>query len=206
MSGLYSRKASQEIPQITGRLVSPLYYACCLKKSSSLTVHNIWLSHEAYPQHIMDMSPVVHSSPIYWSWTSGWQRTWRAVRWLTYFSRFCRSLWFSKPKTIAPQIGNLWHAFILAAADLHLFNAIQYVCNQQNYWVFLGDFDAPKIDCTVNLPISDGSYELALVDAIDENMLIQHVRTPTHFRSEQKPSLLDLVLTKYPDCITSFNQ
>ncbi len=89
-----------------------------------------------------------------------------------------------------------------APADIHLFQSIQYVSNQQNDCVILGDFNVPQIDWTVNLPISEGSYEFALVDAIDGNMLIQHVRTPTRFRSEQEPSLLDLVLTKYPDSIT----
>ncbi len=43
------------------------------------------------------------------------------------------------------------------------------------------------------------SYAEIRFDGIDENMVIQYDRIPAGFRSEQDKSLLDLVVTKYPD-------
>ncbi len=43
-----------------------------------------------------------------------------------------------------------------------------------------------------------------MIDVVDDLMLHQHVSTPTRILIDQNASLLDLLLTKFPDTLSDF--
>ncbi len=67
--------------------------------------------------------------------------------------------------------------------------------------IIVGDFNAPHIDWNSIMPLQPNSYEAELIDVVDDLMLHQHVSTPTRIRTGQNASLLDLLLTKFPDTL-----
>ncbi len=52
------------------------------------------------------------------------------------------------------------------------------------------------------MPLQPNFYEAELIDVVDDLMLHQHVRTPNRVRIGQNASLLDLLLTKFPDTLS----
>ncbi len=67
-----------------------------------------------------------------------------------------------------------------------------------HYW----RFQCPKLDWESIIPFYLNSSDAKLIDVVEYLMLHQHVSTPTRIRIGQNPSLLDLVLTKYPETIS----
>ena len=79
--------------------------------------------------------------------------------------------------------------------NMKLLNAMQKACSKSgSYLLILGDFNYPDIDWA-NWNAHSGSSRDFLENARD-CFLQQHVLTPTRFRQNQEPHVLDLVFTK----------
>ena len=67
--------------------------------------------------------------------------------------------------------------------------------------VFVGDFNAPRVDWTSDAAAS--SFGRKLVDCVNDNYLEQCVDKPTRYRLGQIPSLLDLIITSDPEIVSN---
>ncbi len=85
------------------------------------------------------------------------------------------------------------------AYDEQIIRAICLVANQPGICLILGDFNAPHI----NWQTSTCSASLRLLEVAEEEFLFQAITSPTRFSEDNKPSLLDLAFTKYPDDVSS---
>ena len=76
----------------------------------------------------------------------------------------------------------------------HLCNLLTQVTNTGvTHLLITGDFNMPHIDWTTSNVTSSGTYDGAFLTLIEDLFLIQHVTFPTRLRSNQTPSLLDLI-------------
>ena len=88
-----------------------------------------------------------------------------------------------------------------------LIEQINYVCTKscvnRDKLVLLGDFNFPEIDWTrEDTTIRDENNKCnVFLSCVHENYLTQFIKQDTHARGEQTPTLIDLVLSNYPDFI-----
>ena len=80
-----------------------------------------------------------------------------------------------------------------------LLDNIQWAKNNFSESVIVGDFNAPDISWSTQIATSE--FGKNLVDRIDSCGYEQLVAEPTRFRSNQNPSLLDLIFSTDPECI-----
>jgi len=70
--------------------------------------------------------------------------------------------------------------------------------------LILGDFNFPHINWELECVTAGGGNETAkFLDAVKDNFLFQHIRTPTRSRSYSRPNILDLVFTRDEDSVES---
>ncbi len=67
--------------------------------------------------------------------------------------------------------------------DSHLFKALKFVSTQRDDCLIVGDFNCPNVDWDNYIPCSENSFEVALLDTVDDLLLHQHVLSPTRFRT-----------------------
>jgi hypothetical protein len=68
--------------------------------------------------------------------------------------------------------------------------------------LIVGDFNLPRINWdTWTTPGSADSKEFKFIEALRNNFLTQLVRQPTRFRGNEKPSLLDLIITNKEEVV-----
>ena len=75
--------------------------------------------------------------------------------------------------------------------------------NNEDKFIIVGDFNFPDInwlDETCNH--KSDNIQTKFLNCIQSNFLKQWIQEPTHYRVLQKPTLIDLVITKDPDLIT----
>ena len=81
--------------------------------------------------------------------------------------------------------------------NTNLYNLIEVAIKGRSHVLLVGDFNHPEVDweneTTPNN--SDHKASIFMEKVIRDNFLYQHVRRPTHYRGEQTPTLIDLVLT-----------
>ena len=78
----------------------------------------------------------------------------------------------------------------------HLCNLLTQVTNTGvTHLLITGDFNMPHIDWTTSNVTSSCIYDRTFLTLIEDLFLTQHVTFPTRLRSNQTPSLLDLILT-----------
>ena len=79
----------------------------------------------------------------------------------------------------------------------NLYNLIEVAIKGRSHVLLVGDFNHPEVDweneTTPNN--SDHKASIFMEKVIRDNFLYQHVKRPTHYRGEQTPTLIDLVLT-----------
>ncbi len=81
--------------------------------------------------------------------------------------------------------------------------AIPYVCQPNTECLIVGDFNAPHIDWeTLSCPSSE-VFDAQFLDTLDDCLLCQHVDFKTRFRWSQRASVLDLILTSYPNSVSN---
>ncbi|ELU12276.1 hypothetical protein CAPTEDRAFT_199818 [Capitella teleta] len=71
---------------------------------------------------------------------------------------------------------------------------IRNISNERCYILIAGDFNYPSIGWKTMTGRTEADIEF--IEALIDGFLIQHVDRPTRGSSSNKPSLLDLVLTK----------
>ena len=65
-----------------------------------------------------------------------------------------------------------------------------------SYVLLTGDFNHPEIDWKEEVSPGDINHKASLfLEATRNAFLFEHVKEPTHFRVDQTPNLLDLILT-----------
>nr|XP_015840238.1 PREDICTED: uncharacterized protein LOC107399070 [Tribolium castaneum] len=89
--------------------------------------------------------------------------------------------------------------------DKNLFNTIQSTINQYPNLIIMGDFNFPCIDWSAKNTTGQTIIEKQFSELLLENNLSQIVTEPTRFRSQQRPSLLDLVILSDVNLVTSLN-
>ena len=78
-----------------------------------------------------------------------------------------------------------------------LFEALQVISgNNPSHLLILGDFNIKEIDWN-NMSSAENENHIAtqFLECIKDCFLFQHVREPTRYRSQNVPSILDLILT-----------
>ncbi len=66
---------------------------------------------------------------------------------------------------------------------------IYFGCRSQEDCLIISDFITPSIDWDTHSAPASAYFESAIVDAVDELLLTQHILTPTRFRIGQQASL-----------------
>ncbi|EFA12433.1 hypothetical protein TcasGA2_TC005244 [Tribolium castaneum] len=89
--------------------------------------------------------------------------------------------------------------------DKNLFNTIQSTINQYPNLIIMGDFNFPCIDWSAKNTTGQTIIEKQFSELLLENNLSQIVTEPTRFRSQQRPSLLDLVILSDVNLVSSLN-
>ena len=93
------------------------------------------------------------------------------------------------------------------AANNNLKNQLNFVNKKLNNLIIMGDFNYPSIDwenmyCKKNEEHCDSKFLFEI-----SNMKLQQlIESPTHYKPNCKPSLIDLVITKRPDLIYEIKQ
>ena len=78
-------------------------------------------------------------------------------------------------------------------------NLLQFLRDQATgNFVIVGDFNAPDVDWTA-MWSQCGGFGRDMLRLVGDNLLVQHVQSPTRWRVGQRPSLLDLVFTQGPN-------
>ena len=67
--------------------------------------------------------------------------------------------------------------------------------------VLMGDFNYPDIDWEHNCVNNQSSISNKFLNCIHKNYLYQHITQPTHYRCEQNPTVIDLIVTNEPNLI-----
>ena len=68
--------------------------------------------------------------------------------------------------------------------------------SQRSNFLMIGDLNLPKKDWESNTSNTVvGSQENNFLDALADSYLTQHTNRPTHIRGDDKPSLVDLVIS-----------
>ncbi len=88
------------------------------------------------------------------------------------------------------------------ANDEQIIHAIRLVANQPGICLILGDFNVPHINWQTGSCSVPNDFSLKLFEVAEEKFLFQAIKSPTRFREENNPALLDLALTKYPDDVS----
>ena len=85
----------------------------------------------------------------------------------------------------------------------------QHQNSSKHKLLILGDFNLPginwELECTKHTDINK-HFDSRFLECIHSNFLTQHVTSPTHYRAEQNPTLIDLILTNDPKMIQSVCQ
>ncbi|EFA13460.1 LINE-1 reverse transcriptase homolog-like Protein [Tribolium castaneum] len=89
--------------------------------------------------------------------------------------------------------------------DKNLFNTIQSTINQYPNLIIMGDFNFPCIDWSAKNTTGQTIIEKQFSELLLENNLSQIVTEPTRFRSQQRPSLPDLVILSDVNLVSSLN-
>ncbi|KAJ3652701.1 hypothetical protein Zmor_018643 [Zophobas morio] len=79
--------------------------------------------------------------------------------------------------------------------DITLFNQISNIPNSYDKVYIFGDLNLPNVDWAISGSRSYSSSSQLLVDLLINSHLDQLITQPTRFRSNQKPAVLDLVIT-----------
>ena len=70
------------------------------------------------------------------------------------------------------------------------------ISDARSHVLITGDLNYPEIDWLEETSPSDPEHKASqFMEAVRDSFLVQHVKSPTHFRGEQNPTLIDLVLT-----------
>jgi hypothetical protein len=91
--------------------------------------------------------------------------------------------------------------------DLRLIQDLEHLSLQFHFThlLLVGDFNAPKASWTDPNRVDDGdNFSSLLTQVVRRNAWTQHVKAPTRYRSGQRPSLLDLIITNeshFVDCV-----
>ena len=65
-----------------------------------------------------------------------------------------------------------------------------------------GDFNQPGVDChNEESPEHPEDKATLFLEAVRDAFLFQHVKQPTHYRGEQTPNILDLVMSNEEDMV-----
>ena len=89
--------------------------------------------------------------------------------------------------------------------DQMLINLIGTVCKNGQTPIIVGDFNLPGIDWLLE-DEGDSQVEHRFMHCFQNAALHQHVREPTRIRFEQRPAILDLVLTRLESEISELEQ
>jgi hypothetical protein len=67
---------------------------------------------------------------------------------------------------------------------------------RRSHTLIVGNFNHPELDRTDGSSPRDENHLASLfMESVRDSFLVQHVTKPTHYRSEQTPNILALVLT-----------
>ena len=73
----------------------------------------------------------------------------------------------------------------------------------RSHVLITGDFNKPDIDWSDNLSPEDPDCKATdFLESVRDSFLCQHVKEPTHNRSNQRPNTLDLLFTDEEDMVT----
>ncbi|VDP94445.1 unnamed protein product [Echinostoma caproni] len=97
----------------------------------------------------------------------------------------------------APQATETEHQELIAQLRLLLATSRRVL--------LVGDFNMPEINWSKDRAPADIGGGL-LVEWLQQHALSQHMRQATHFRSNDRPTILDLVITRTPGGITMIIQ
>ena len=76
-----------------------------------------------------------------------------------------------------------------------------------NHVLIIGDFNYPEINWLAETSPSDIHHPAtAFMECIRDTYLIPHVTDPTHYRRDQRPNILDLILTNEEGMISNISQ
>ena len=84
-----------------------------------------------------------------------------------------------------------------------MLHSIKHSVSGVDHCVVVGDFNAPSIDWIDEVVDFNHMFSGELLDAAHEMALHQLIRSPTRYRGDQKPSILDLVPCRYSNDIGS---
>ena len=78
-----------------------------------------------------------------------------------------------------------------------LYKLVKNAIQGRTHILLTGDFNHPEIDWENETSIQNDNHKatIFLESVVRDNFLYQHVKSPTHYRAEQTPTLIDLILT-----------
>ena len=78
-----------------------------------------------------------------------------------------------------------------------LYKLIKNAIQGRTHILLTGDFNHPEIDWENETSLQNDNHKATIFfeSVVRGNFLYQHVKSPTHYRAEQTPTLIDLILT-----------
>lgn len=87
-----------------------------------------------------------------------------------------------------------------------LLKLLNWASKLPGHCIITGDFNLPNINWSIDVPTGKTSlFEQKFLKTLNENMLEQHINKPTRFRINNKPSILDLIITKIDNVISNID-
>ena len=77
-----------------------------------------------------------------------------------------------------------------------LYKLVKNAIQGRTHILLTGDFNHPEIDWENETSLQNDNHKatIFLESVVRDNFLYQHVKSPTHYRAEQTPTLIDLIL------------
>lgn len=88
-------------------------------------------------------------------------------------------------------------------ADLELFEIIESTSQDFTNWILTGDFNFPTINWSSLAPSENTDVAATFINTLLNTNLSQHITEPTRYRSNQQPSLLDLIFSNEENLISN---
>ena len=112
-------------------------------------------------------------------------------------SFFHAGLIYRSPNCTDDECNQINHQITTASRNLN---------NPEDNLLILGDFNFPEINWgNLTYPERETHKASKFFNTVDENHLTQLIDKPTHYRTTQNPTLIDLVLTQHPEMVNEIN-
>ena len=93
-------------------------------------------------------------------------------------------------------VGDIYRSPNSTEANNQALNSFIKECKKPSHVIINGDFNHPEINWEHMISTKNDNHKSSkFLEAVMDSFLFQHVDQPTHYRSDQQPTLIDLILT-----------